>query len=69
MPPQLNERDIADVMHEQGSWVRREVGKDFRDNPRKVLGMDIDLKVLTLDHSLNLLKPLLMPSHSAWDVK
>jgi hypothetical protein len=31
----------------QGSWVRREVGKDFQENPIKVLGMDIDLKVLS----------------------
>jgi hypothetical protein len=34
----------------QGSWVRREVGKDFRDNPGKVLGMDIDLKVSKPGH-------------------
>jgi len=28
----------------KGSWVRREVGKPFLDNPLKVLGMDMDLK-------------------------
>lgn len=39
-------RKIHERYDLKGSWVRREVGKDFRDNPGKVLGMDIDLKAM-----------------------
>ncbi len=38
----------SNLFSAQGSWVRREVGKEFRDQPSKVLGMDLDMKASSI---------------------